>query len=72
MFLNRFDSAMPYQKWQPFPDHAIVQIKNTVGDSRIDLSKNLWWGWEKSNPEGVIVKARRLDRPREVGTRHGQ
>jgi hypothetical protein len=60
----RRDSSMPYQEWSPFPPEAIVQIKNCYGDSRIDQASKFWWGYERNNSEGVITRARRLDRPR--------
>lgn len=63
---RRRDSFMPYQEWNAFPPEAIVLVKNAYGDSRIDQAKNLWWGHEEEFGkvgEGVILLARRLDRP---------
>ena len=59
---HRRDAPYPYQNWLPFPPEAIVQIKNVCGESRIGRSITFWWGYEGGNHEGVIVKARRLDR----------
>ena len=50
--------------WNVFPDEAIVQVKNIYGDSSIGPSNTFWWGYERDNPEGTIVKARRLDKPK--------
>jgi hypothetical protein len=62
---NRWrDAPMPYQTWNPFPQHAIVQVANIDGDDRIGPASSFWWGWEANNREGVITKARRLDRPK--------
>lgn len=60
------DSPMPYQTVVPFPPEAIVLVRNAYGDRRIDLCKNLWWGYTRSllDDESVIVWARRLDRPK--------
>ena len=58
----RLDALYPYNTWLPFPPEAIVQIKNVYGESRIGRSITFWWGYEGGNYEGVIVKARRLDR----------
>lgn len=64
---NRFqDAFMPYQEWQPFPSEAIVQVRNSYGDSRIGPASSFWWGFEMELGqigEGVIMKARRLDKP---------
>lgn len=68
---ERRNSGMPFQTWKPFPDAAIVQIKNCFGDSRIGPASSFWWGYEEelgSVGEGVIVKARRLDKPKENQT----
>lgn len=67
-FLQRLNAFMPYQDWRPFPDDAIVQVKNNCGHSTIGLSKDFWWGFEydfDGVAEGVIMEARRLDRKRE-------
>lgn len=67
-FMVRWYAAMPYQEWRPFPDEAIVLVKNSSGERRIDLAKNLWWGYETEMGEvgdGVIMEAARLDRRRE-------
>jgi hypothetical protein len=62
-FESRWEVApMPYQVWEPFPEEAIVQVKNAFGESKIAIAKKLWWGWEPNNHEGVISQARRLDR----------
>ena len=64
---RRRDAPLPFQTWHAFPPEAIVQIKNFWGDSRIGLAKDFWWGYETELGgigEGVIVKARRLDRPK--------
>lgn len=61
----RKDSNFPYQKWEPFPPEAIVQVYNKNNESRIDVSKNICWDyWHELNElsEGVVMKARRLDR----------
>lgn len=58
---------MPYQTWAPFPPEAIVQIANADGEDRIGPASSFWWGWERGNGEGVITKARRLDRPKMSG-----
>lgn len=63
-FLHRQDFPWPYQNVNPYPGSAIVLVLNEIGERRIAMAKDLWWGVERSNPEGVIVKARRLDRPR--------
>jgi hypothetical protein len=60
-FLERRNSAWPYQYWNQFPPEAIVQVKNVHGDSAIGLAKDFWWGFD-SDSEATIVKARRLDR----------
>lgn len=64
---NRFqDAFMPYQDWKAFPDEAIVQVRTFYGDSRIGPAKSFWWGYEEEMGaigEGVIIKARRLDKP---------
>lgn len=69
--LHRRDHCMPYQTWQPFPPEAVVKVWSHFEDvpPTIDLAKNLWWGYEKEFGEispGVIAKAARLDRPKEV------
>jgi hypothetical protein len=79
MFLNRCEIGMPYQNWNvlsqnnlrkdTFPPEAIVLVKNGYGESRIDLVKNLWWGYEMELghvADSVITRARRLDRRRNV------
>lgn len=60
-------SLMPYQSWKPYPDGAIVLAYNSYDDRVIAQVKDLWWGYEEdmgSVAEGVLVKAKRLDRPR--------
>ncbi len=64
-WLNRRDAQFPFQIWLPFPQNAIVQVKNAYGDSRIAIVKEMWWGYEKDNEEGVIVAARRIDKLKE-------
>lgn len=64
-YLFRRDSSTPYQAWNVFPPEAIVQVENAFGDSRIAVAGSLWWGYGQelgSLSEGVIVKARRLDK----------
>ncbi len=69
-WIERRDSSMPFQNWDAFPPEAIVQARSAfypdVADT-IGLAKDLWWGYEQEFgeiAEGVIYKARRLDRPR--------
>lgn len=65
---HRCDSSFPYQTWEPFPPEAIVLIKNAYGDSRIGPAKRFWWGYETdfgTIAEGVIVQAKRLDKPKD-------
>jgi hypothetical protein len=62
---RRFDAPRPYQNWDAFPSHAIVQVWNVHGESKIAQAKDLWWGYDEEMGgagEGVITKARRLDR----------
>lgn len=65
-WLYRADAAFPFQTWCPFPPEAIVQIGglNPPYDTKIGPAKDFWWGYERENSEGVIRKARRLDRPK--------
>ena len=73
-FLDRRDSGLPFQNWNAFPPEAIVMVKNAYGDCRIDQAKNLWWGYEiecGAIGEGVIVQAKRLDRPRHPTPENG-
>lgn len=68
-WINRRHFPMPYQDSCPFPPDAIVQIKNAYEDSRIGPAKSFWWGYERECGEigeGVIITARRLDKPRRV------
>lgn len=68
-WINRNDAAMPFQEWRAFESDAIVQVRNSYGDSRIGLTSDFWWGYERECGEigdGVIVSARRLDTPRSV------
>lgn len=63
----RRDSSFPYQNWRPFPDEAIVKAYNAYGHSQIAPAGSLWWGYEEECgviSEGVIIKARRLDKPK--------
>jgi hypothetical protein len=67
--LRRTDAPMPYQTWKPFPDEAIVLVYNAYGDRRIAQCGTLWWGYENevgAIGEGVITRAKRLDRARET------
>ena len=66
-FIYRSNSSFPFQTWNAFPPEAIVLVYNAYGDGKIDIAKNLWWGYERelgSIGEGVIVKAKRLDKPK--------
>lgn len=76
IFKNRWrDAAMPYQNWQPFPSEAIVLVKNKFGDRTIAQAKDLWWGYEQDlgcTSEGVIIEARRLDRPKRGGNHENE
>lgn len=67
-WVYRKDTSMPYQMWKPFPDEALVQVSSYYEDvpDVIGLVKNFWWGYEEEVGqvgEGVIKRARRLDRP---------
>jgi hypothetical protein len=58
---------MPYQTWKPFPPEAIVQARTAFDQEVIGPAGKLWWGYETDLgriSESVIVKARRLDRPK--------
>ena len=65
---DRFwDASMPYQPWHPFPDEAIVAVKNKHDQIAIGPAKSFWWGYETEVGligEGVIMKAARLDKPK--------
>ena len=64
---RRDDAPFPFQNWTPFPPEAIVQVRGRNG-SRIAVSKDLWWGYAEEmgdTSDGVILRARRLDRPKE-------
>jgi hypothetical protein len=66
-WIYRRDAAMPHQTWVAFPPEAIVQIENAVGGSRIGPAEDFWWGYERELGKvgaGVIIRARRLDRPK--------
>lgn len=67
-WLSRWkDAPLPYQTWSPFPAGAIVQVENALGVSKIAVAGGLWWGHEMDcgfTSESVIVRARRLDRPK--------
>ena len=66
-WIYRRDFPMPYQDGCPFPPCAIVQVRNAYGDSQIGPASSFWWGYEVDMgflAEGVIFKARRLDRPK--------
>ncbi|MGD9670268.1 MAG: hypothetical protein AB7U75_14720 [Hyphomicrobiaceae bacterium] len=58
---HRTDANFPYQRWQPFPDEAIVEVANVHGEKSIGPARNFWWGYEQHNPEGTITRARSLD-----------
>ena len=64
-FLHRFrDASFPYSGWHPFPPNAIVQVKNSKGQTNIGPAKSFWWGYEQElgvMSEGVITECRRLD-----------
>ncbi len=67
---KRWDSSMPFQDWKPFPEDAIVQVRSCywpdVSDS-IGPASSFFWGYEEELGEigeGVITRARRLDKPR--------
>jgi hypothetical protein len=67
MMRHRREATFPYQTWMPFDPSAIVLVKNEYGDRRIAQVKDLWWGYATemgAASEGVIVEAKRLDRPR--------
>jgi len=49
---------MPYQQWKPFPDDAMVEVKNIYGDSRTGVVSSFWWGYEDNNLEGTIYHCR--------------
>ena len=69
LFLYRWrDAWMPYQRWEPFPPQAIVQVKNCCGEGRISVAGDLWW----DNPDGVITHAGRLDTLKEPPHDHGR
>ena len=69
-WLRRADAPMPYQRWCPFPDNAIVQVRSTYHPEIPDAigpAKSFWWGYEQefgNTSEGVISRARRLDKPK--------
>lgn len=65
-WINRRDSALPYQEWRAFEPYEIVQVANAYGDKRIGQAKDFWWGYEQDMgeiSEGTIVKARCLSKP---------
>ena len=63
-YLDRMtDAPLPYQKWQPFPPEAIVQVVDVHDRKVIGPAYRFWWGYEPDF-DGVIVKARRLDKPK--------
>ena len=70
--LYRRDAPLPYQTWHPFPPEAIVQVWSYVSSvpPKIAQAKDLWWGYEDcwcdGVNEGVIARARRLDRPKQA------
>lgn len=67
---RELDAPGPDQTWNAFPAEAIVQVYNAYGETWIATAGALWWGYEtdETEPTGiheaVIVRARRLDRPR--------
>lgn len=68
-YVHRRDSAFPFQEWKPFPDEAIVLIKNIHGVKMIGPAGQFWWGYEQylgQVAEGVIVCAARLDKPKQL------
>ena len=53
----------------PFPAEAIVEIASTHGVTAIGPARKFWWGDEQEVGEigeGVITRARRLDKPKEL------
>ena len=67
MWKYRKDYWLPFQDWNEFPPNAIVLVRNAYGDRRIGLAKDFWWGYERDFgdiAEGVIIAAKRLDRPK--------
>lgn len=67
-WLHRWlDAPMAYQEWRPFPDHAIVQVRNFYGEARVGPAGSFWWGYEREMgriAESVIIWVRRLDKPK--------
>lgn len=64
-WIRRRDSAMPYQRWCPFHPDALVQVKNAYGETRVDATRNMWWGYETELgdvSDGVIMVARQVVR----------
>lgn len=73
--LHRRDSSYPFQEWRAFDKSAIVQVWNAYGDTRIGDAASFWWGYEHELGgigEGVITRARRLDRPRAALSQEGE
>lgn len=68
-WLRRRDSALPWQDWRPFPPEAIVQARSQYWPDIPDTiapAKSLDWGYARDFGmvgEGVIMTARRLDKP---------
>ena len=72
-WMHRRDAAMPYATWRPFPSDAIVQIRNAFGESNIGPAGDFWWGYATELgeiSEGVIIAARRLDKPKRMNHDH--
>lgn len=66
---HRIDAAMPYQEWRPFPPEAIVKVWSYHDHvpASVGPAGKFWWGYEREFGdvgEGVIAKARRLDKPK--------
>lgn len=63
------DASLPWQTWKPFPDEAVVLIQNAYGEEKIGPVSKFWWGCETEMGEigeGVIIRVRRLDKPKKV------
>lgn len=74
-WLSRWDAPMPFQTWRPFPEDAIVCVEGPDGERNTGPVTKFWWGYEQDMgriSDGVIVRARRLDRPLEDRTEQGE
>jgi len=72
--LKRNDSPLPFQTWRAFAAQEIVQVWNAYGDSRVGPASDFWWGYEQEmgcTSDGVIIRARRLCRPRSALSQRG-